>query len=278
MPLPFLRTRNRQAEWMDDPSAAPGELARSLAYIRRINRLLGYTRATVGHLEQFSRRWKPGETIRILDVATGSADIPRAVLRWSRRRGFDVRIVAIDLHHTTLKLAAAEPLSPFPSSGTPGEGRGEGQIGNRQPAIGNPQDSHPDPHPEYREREEALPLQFVQADALRLPFDDASFDYALTAMFLHHLDDDAAVAVLREMDRVARRGMIAADLLRHRRAYAWISALTVTAGKMVRHDARASVAQAFTKSEVLALRDRAGVGYATYHRHFAHRFVLAGER
>jgi ubiquinone/menaquinone biosynthesis C-methylase UbiE len=121
-------------------------------------------------------------------------------------------------------------------------------------------------------------LHFVQADALRLPFADGSFDYAHTAMFLHHLDDGAATAVLREMARVARRGIVAADLLRHRRAYAWISLFTLGAGPMVRHDARASVAQAFTKPEVLRLRDEAGIGFARYHRHFGHRFALAGER
>jgi hypothetical protein len=80
------------------------------------------------------------------------------------------------------------------------------------------------------------------------------------------------------MARVARRGVIAADLLRHRRAYAWITLFTAFAGPMVRHDARASVAQAFTKGEVLRLRERAGIGFADYHRHFGHRFVLAGER
>jgi ubiquinone/menaquinone biosynthesis C-methylase UbiE len=251
---------------MDDPAASPGELARSLEYIRRVNTLLGYARATVGHLERFSRRWKPGETVRILDVATGSADIPRAILRWSRRRGFDARVVAVDLHATTLKLAAAQPpTSRTPSPAAPGEGRGEGTISSiRTPrsAIRNPTER----------------LQFVQADALHLPFADGSFDYALTAMFLHHLDDDAAAAVLREMDRVARRGIVAADLLRHRRAYAWVTLFTLLSGPMVKHDARASVAHAFTKPEVLALRSRAGVGYAKYHRHFAHRFALAGER
>lgn len=121
-------------------------------------------------------------------------------------------------------------------------------------------------------------LQFVQADALHLPFADASFDYVLTAMFLHHLDDGAAAAVLREMGRVARRGVVAADLLRHRRAYAWITLLTLLSGPMVKHDARASVAQAFTKPEVLRLRDAAGLGFARYYRHFGHRFALAGER
>ena len=44
---------------------------------------------------------------------------------------------------------------------------------------------------------------------------------------------------------------------------------------MVRHDARVSVRQAFTKPEVLQLRERAGVGFAQYFRHFGHRFVLA---
>ena len=226
---------------MDDPAADPADLRRSLAYIRRINALLGYTRGTVGHLRRFSRGWRAGETIRILDVATGSADIPRAVLRWSARSGFDVRVVAIDLHHTTLRLAR------------------EGDDRAKDPS-------------------EADRLHFVQADALRLPFADASFDYVLTAMFLHHLDDGAAAAVLREMGRVARRGVVAADLLRHRRAYAWITLFTLLAGPMVKHDARASVAQAFTRAEVLRLRDAAGLDFARYYRHFGHRFALAGER
>ena len=262
--FPPLRSRQRQAEWMDDPAADPGDLRRSLAYIRRINTLLGYTRASVGHLRRFSRNWRPGETIRILDVATGSADIPRAMLRWADRRGFDVRIVAVDIHATMLKLAAQEPDPRTPSPGTSGEGRGEGP--------------HPTPPPEYRERGNTQRLRFVQADALQLPFPDVSFDYAHTAMFLHHLDDAAAAAVLREMARVSRRGIVAADLLRHRRAYAWISLFTLGAGPMVRHDARASVAQAFNKAEVLRLRDQAGVGFARYYRHFGHRFALAGER
>jgi hypothetical protein len=47
---------------------------------------------------------------------------------------------------------------------------------------------------------------------------------------------------------------------------------------MLKHDARVSVAQAFTRQEVLSLRDAAGVGYCTFFRHFGHRFVLAGEK
>jgi hypothetical protein len=97
-------------------------------------------------------------------------------------------------------------------------------------------------------------------------------------MFLHHLDEPGAIRVLTEMNRVARRGIIAADLVRNRRAYAWISLFTLWTSAMIRHDARVSVAQAFSRNEMLALRDAAGVGYARYYPHFGHRFVLAGEK
>jgi SAM-dependent methyltransferase len=229
--------RDLQPECMDDASVDASELRRSLAYLRGINALLGYHRSTLLHVARFSRNWAPGATVRVLDVATGSGDLPRAILGWSQRRGFDVRVVAVDRHDTTLREAAAQ--SP---------------------------------------RERFRTLRFLRADALRLPFADGAFDYATTSLFLHHLDDESAAGAVREMARVARRGIIVADLLRHRRAYAWITLFTLLSRPIVRHDARLSVAQAFTKREVLCLRERAGVPFATYHRHFGHRFVLAGER
>lgn len=232
--LGALRTRRRQDEIMDAPAIDPQELRRSLRFIQRVNSLLGYTRATLHHLDRFSRNWMPKQRIDLIDFATGSADIPRAILRWADERRFDLRIVGVDRHATTARVA---------------------------------QEQSPDRR-----------LSIVRADVLALPFADASFDYALTGMFLHHLDDDDVVTVLKEMNRVARRGIIAADLLRHRRAYAWITAFTAFSSPMLRHDARASVAQAFTRDEVLALRDRAGIGFAEYYRHFGHRFVLAGEK
>lgn len=238
MLFPSLTTRQRRHELMDAPDADPAGLARSLAFLRRVNRALGYTRATIRHLDRFSRRWRPGETIRILDVATGSADIPRAVLAWATRRGFDVRIVGVDLH-AAIARAAAEAAACADHAGR---------------------------------------LRVVRADALRLPFADGAFDYALTGLFLHHLGEPDVVRVLREMARVARRGVVAGDLLRHRRAYAWITLMTLFAHPMVRHDGRVSVAQAFTRPEVLRLRDAAGLGFARYYRHFGHRFVLAGEK
>lgn len=219
---------------MDEPGADANQLRRSLRFIRTVNSWLGYTRSTLRHLGRFSRFWKAGERIEILDLATGSADIPRAILKWADRNGFNVRIVGLDRHAVTAGTAA------------------EGEHDPR--------------------------LQIVQGDVFDLPFAPASFDYVLTAMFLHHLDEGEAIAVMRSMNSLARRGVIVADLLRHRRAYAWISIFTMFANPMVRHDARVSVAQSFRKSEVLRMKAEAGLNFARYHRHFGHRFVLAGEK
>jgi 2-polyprenyl-3-methyl-5-hydroxy-6-metoxy-1,4-benzoquinol methylase len=232
--LPDLTHRRREEEWMDAPDADPAELQRSLKFIRRVNALFGYTRQTISHLERFSKRWQSGERITIVDFATGSADVPRAILRWAGRRGFDVRVVGLDLHQATAAIALASEKDPR--------------------------------------------LEVICASAMAAPFESGSFDYAITSMFLHHLDEDQVVNVLGEMNRIGRRGIIASDLLRDRRAYGWISLFTLAAGPMVRHDARVSVGQAFVEAEVLTLRDRAGVGFADFHRHFGHRFVLAGER
>jgi SAM-dependent methyltransferase len=231
-----LDSRQRQAEWMDQSGADAGELRRALRFIRAINSVLGYTRATLNHLERFSRNWQRGQRIDIIDLATGSGDIPRAILRWADVRGFDVHIVGVDRHPVTAEAA-----------------RNAGDL-------------------------DASRFEVVQADVFDLPFASLSFDYALTSMFLHHLDDADAARLMRVMGGLARRGVIIADLLRNRRAYRWISLLTLLSSPMVRHDARVSVAQAFTRGEILALRDSAGLRFAKYHAHFAHRFVLAGEK
>src|SRR5256885_15064696 len=110
--FPDLTTRQREPEWMDADDADPKQLRRSLAFIRAVNRMFGYTRATISHLERFSQSWKPGETIRLIDFATGSADIPRAILHWADQRKLNVRIVAVDRHGETVHAARQNVSDP----------------------------------------------------------------------------------------------------------------------------------------------------------------------
>ncbi len=56
----------------------------------------------------------------------------------------------------------------------------------------------------------------VQAEAEQLPFRDGAFDCVVSIRFLHHLDPDIRVGILREMARVAR--WLVVDY-RHRYSY-----------------------------------------------------------
>ena len=121
-------------------------------------------------------------------------------------------------------------------------------------------------------------VRFIRADALALPFADASLDIVVSTLFIHHLPEDVAVAALAEMRRVARHTVIVADLIRSKRAYAWIVLFTLWTSRMIKHDARASVAHAFTVEEAKRLATSAGMSDAVFTTTFGHRFVLTWRR
>jgi 2-polyprenyl-3-methyl-5-hydroxy-6-metoxy-1,4-benzoquinol methylase len=89
-------------EWMDEPQPVSRALTADLHNLRQLNRFFG-SHALV---ERFLRRWiRPRETLRILDLATASGDIPRLIADFARRRGAKVRIDAVDQQESTLKIA-----------------------------------------------------------------------------------------------------------------------------------------------------------------------------
>lgn len=119
----------------------------------------------------------------------------------------------------------------------------------------------------------------VLSDALRLPFADRSFDLVLCTLTLHHFPDDDAVALVREMARVARRGILVNDLERTRLNYLGARALAATVwrgNRLTRHDGPLSVSRSFTADELLAVGRRAGLRDAHVHRHIPWRIVLTG--
>jgi ubiquinone/menaquinone biosynthesis C-methylase UbiE len=70
----------------------------SLADIRKVNRFLGDYNAVLKYMSSFisadaTLQTKP---LRVLDIATGSADIPITIVKWARRKGFQIKVTAID--------------------------------------------------------------------------------------------------------------------------------------------------------------------------------------
>lgn len=96
--------RTPGSELMDRPDQDPAQLARGLADLRGVNRWLGGRRVVLHHLSRLIAR-HPKDFYRILDVGTGSADIPLAITRWARRRRLHVRVLATDNHAGTLAEA-----------------------------------------------------------------------------------------------------------------------------------------------------------------------------
>ena len=90
---------------MDDPEASRADLAEALRYLRLINRRLGGTRAALNQFNRWLVGWDRGRVVRILDVGTGSADIPLAIADWARKSGIAVQIVGVDRHPVTVELA-----------------------------------------------------------------------------------------------------------------------------------------------------------------------------
>jgi ubiquinone/menaquinone biosynthesis C-methylase UbiE len=109
-------------------------------------------------------------------------------------------------------------------------------------------------------RETGACFPLIQHDALAIPFHDAAVDFVTCSLALHHFDPPAAVALLRELCRIARRGVIVNDLRRGRLAYAGAQLLAHGPWHaMARHDGPLSVLRAYTLEEARALVAQAGI-------------------
>jgi 2-polyprenyl-3-methyl-5-hydroxy-6-metoxy-1,4-benzoquinol methylase len=89
-------------EMMDREQPLSAELERDLERIRQLNRWFGSYRL----VSAFVRRWvRPADKLRIVDLATGSGDIPRLIVDYARKISAKVEIDALDRQPATLEIA-----------------------------------------------------------------------------------------------------------------------------------------------------------------------------
>lgn len=107
------------------------------------------------------------------------------------------------------------------------------------------------------------------ADALALPFACNAFDVVVSTFFLHHLEETALAAGLREMLRVSRRGVVAVDLVRHPLSYRFLhrSHPLFRWNWITLVDGPRSVQASFTPAELRALLRDKGFAHATVRAH-----------
>jgi len=205
-------------EILDDLSADSRMVEESLGNIARANRWLGGLAAVRHGLS----RVLAGRTgaVTLVDVGTGTGDIPAMARRWARSRGLEMRAFGVERHPVAARLAHNQGLQT--SIGCGG----------------------------------ALPLR------------DASVDVVVLSQVAHHLDEDSCVAVFRECDRVARIGVVVADLRRSVAAQAgfWFASHALRFDRVTRSDGVTSLRRGFSTGTLQRLLERSGVDAAVERR------------
>jgi 2-polyprenyl-3-methyl-5-hydroxy-6-metoxy-1,4-benzoquinol methylase len=122
-------------------------------------------------------------------------------------------------------------------------------------------------------------VTFFQRDVLAEPLPDG-FDVITCSLFLHHLNEEQAVTLLRRMRESAGTMALVNDLNRCARGWwaAYLGSRVVTRSPVVHVDAVLSVEGAFTPDEALALASRAGWDDARVQRKFPFRYLLSWRR
>jgi SAM-dependent methyltransferase len=232
------------SELLDGDLRDAAALVGNLRDLGRINAAFGGVRLSQHAIDALIEPPDPAsnghgaqESVEVIDIGTGGADIPMALLRARPRWS----ITAVDSRQEVLDAArVADPRI----AGLPG-------------------------------------LTLGLADGLALPFADGSFDVAHASLVLHHLAPEDARRLVREMARVARRGIVLNDLERGWLNWlgAWLLLHVATRNPLTRNDGPLSVRRSYLLSEAVRLVE--GEGLVVVHRRrgfLGHRWAVAAVR
>lgn len=100
-----LRRAEHAPELLDEERHDPRELMHSLGQVAAVNRWLGGDRSLLLHVAPLLRA---DRTTHILDIGTGSADLPRRIVEYARSKGRSVHITATDIHPQMREIAQRE--------------------------------------------------------------------------------------------------------------------------------------------------------------------------
>lgn len=119
-------------------------------------------------------------------------------------------------------------------------------------------------------------IRLRTGDALALPFPARSFDIVLASQVLHHMEGGEPVQLLRELARVARRGILVHDLRRGAwpQLVTWIVLRLVSRSPVIRYDGPISIRRGYLPAELLDLARHAGWRRPRLSRHAFFRLAL----
>lgn len=104
-----LSHRSSDPEIIDDPaSVSSRDMQQTLRELELVNRWLGGQKACLGAarplVEEIVRN-RPGRPVQILDIGSGGADIPAALVVWAKQHGWTIEVLAIDSNWDACRVA-----------------------------------------------------------------------------------------------------------------------------------------------------------------------------
>jgi ubiquinone/menaquinone biosynthesis C-methylase UbiE len=213
-------------EILDSDACSPADVEATLRDLGRVNRWFGGVRTTQKMVERVAQI-SGVRHFSLLEVASGSGEVPETVRQRLARRGIALDVTLLD-----------RAWSHLPS-------------GNR--AGGN-----------HAGRNHLSGSHGVVADTLALPFGDGAFDLVSCNLFAHHLNAQQLAQFVREGLRVSRKSLLINDLIRHplhlvlafagfplmRSRVAWLDGLTSVRRAYVPDEIRSLLASAFSQAAV----------------------------
>lgn len=230
----------REPELMDDPSLPAAEHMAALDALGRINLISRTASRLVDGIVRLIGRRGPaeGRPLHVVDLACGGGDVTVGV--------------AAGLE----SMRARGRIGPATVTGLDLSPRAVARATRRAAATGV--------------RNVSFSVRDVAADGC------PSCDVAVSSLFLHHLDDPAAEAVLRSMADGSRCGVVVSDLIRSRAglALAVLGTTLLCGSRVARVDGPMSVRAARTTAEYRDLCAAAGLAGATLRRTWPERVMI----
>ena len=234
----------RQSELMDDPGLPEADHLHALEALATINAVSRTARQIAAAVSAIVPHETTGP-LHVVDLACGGGDVTLACgLRLAREAGDrEIVMTGVDFSRRGLDRAAA-------------------RISAARASVAG------------------LPLRFTFAARDIVASGCMPCDIAISSLFLHHLDDEQAVRVLRSMAEHCRLGFVVSDLIRSwlGLALAVVGTSLLSGSRVARNDGPLSVRAARTPREYQQLLAAAGLASATVRRVWPERVLITWRR
>ncbi len=267
---------------MDQPGLHQQEHHRALKGLARLNSLSLTANALWARLRQAAAGLN--RPLRVLDLASGGGDITIRLWQKASQAGTPLQILGVDISPVAVQYARAAALQASTQARShqarSHQARSHQARSHQAKAIqpkANKQAGELRFSESFTENSGGdceSSLAFEQLDVLADPL-PGRFDVTLCSLFLHHLEESAAVELLAKMATATDRLLLVSDLQRSRLGYMLVQAAchVFSRSRVVHVDGPRSVAAAFTEGELADLFCRANLEAVQISQHWPCRML-----